>query len=209
MIPGRPPRPHLPRDLPSLLDAAWATLARGVAESAHGFHHPVLATRGLDGAPAARTVILRDARPTERLLLAHTDIRGPKLAELAADPRVAWTFYDAESRLQLRAIGVARIEHDTPLADERWGASTLSSRRIYLAPNSPGAPADTPSPNLPEDLRGRTPDRARSESGRLNFGVVVSTIHRIDLLELAAEGHCRAIFELPPDAPAIMRWVEP
>ncbi len=88
---------------------AWALLARGVADRRSGFHTPTLVTVSLDGAPDARTVVLRACDVQERTLRFHTDARSEKVAQIARDPRVMVHAYDFKSKAQLRIEGRARV----------------------------------------------------------------------------------------------------
>ena len=46
-------------ELASVLAEIWDQLSRGAADRHHGFHVPTLCTIGSDGAPVARSVVLR------------------------------------------------------------------------------------------------------------------------------------------------------
>ncbi|MEM6334588.1 MAG: pyridoxamine 5'-phosphate oxidase family protein [Planctomycetota bacterium] len=206
--------------LPDILHDAWARLLRGAHSARQPFHTPVLATtqlhpdattpqEQLPGAgatdsmePDARVVVLRKAVPAERILLCHTDARSPKAAHLAANPRASWCFYDAKAKLQLRCWGHTTVHTPDALADARWDASGMSSRRCYLAPHPPGQPADHPSPNLPEHVRGRVPDAPETAPGRPHFAALQTIVDRLDWLYLHHAGHRRALFTWPANAPA-------
>jgi len=195
--------------LGEVLASAWGDLVRGAADRRHGFHVPVVASIGLDGAPSARTVVLRRVLPEPCELHFHTDLRGPKVAELARDPRVSWTFYDAGRKLQLRVAAVAEVHATGARADEAWARSAPSSRRCYLALAAPGARCDAVSPNLPEALRMRVPTVEESLAGRVNFALVATRVTAIDWLHLASEGHERARFQRGDDGLWSGCWCEP
>jgi general stress protein 26 len=203
------PEPTPEPTLDSVLSALWSGLAAAVRDRDHSWHLPTLATIGLDGSPQARTVVLRDIDPVAATILCHTDARSPKVAEIAAQPEVAWHFYDPRSRVQLRVKAIAAVHRavaDDPLALERWSASTLSARRCYLAPRPPGETADGPSANLPEGLLDRSPVAGEDLPGRTNFAVVATRAVEIDWLWLRAGGHRRARFSVSGGA---ARWLEP
>ena len=63
--------------------AAWDMLEDGAASAKTAFHTPVLATVAPDGAPLARTVVLREASRAEKILRANTDQRSRKARDLA------------------------------------------------------------------------------------------------------------------------------
>ncbi|MGP1271872.1 MAG: pyridoxamine 5'-phosphate oxidase family protein [Phycisphaerales bacterium] len=195
-----------------LADYAREAIVRGAESARHPFHTPVLVTVEPNGEPAARTVVLRVGDPADGLLLCHTDSRSPKLRDIAHQPLVVWVFYDAEARLQVRARCLATVHTDDALADERWAASSLSSRRCYLGPRPPGTPSSEPSANLPADVRTRVPDEARAATGRGNFAVIRGEIMEVDVLHLHHAGHRRALFSLGRDTKPVRwtgTWIEP
>jgi pyridoxamine 5'-phosphate oxidase len=195
--------------LASTLSDLWNELGRGVVDRRHGFHVPVLATHGVDGAPQARAVVLRRVLPESFEIHCHTDLRSGKVAEILADQRVAWHFYDEGRRLQLRIAARAEVVATDARVDEAWARSAVTSRRCYLAPRAPGSVCDAPSPNLPEGVRDRRPTEEETLPGRANFALVVTRAMSVDWLHLASEGHQRARFEL--DAAGAWRgsWTEP
>ncbi|QDT14461.1 pyridoxamine 5'-phosphate oxidase family protein [Alienimonas californiensis] len=198
-------------DLDRIVADLWERLSDAADRSQPAFHLPMLATirtgpHGLE--PSVRKVVLRFARrgPDRSLggdagedvgggtLGCHTDALGPKVAEIRANPRVAWTFYDPQARLQVRASGTARVLTDGPLVDAAWTATKPSARRCYLAPHVPGVPTDSPEPNLPAPVRKRDPTTAESEPGRAHFAALRTTIDALDWLHLHHAGHRRAQF---------------
>lgn len=199
----RPAFPAQLTDPATAEDLVWRTLARAVKDRHHGMHTPGLVAFGADGFPNPRVVTLRRVEPDQRSLICHTDVRSEKVAEIERNPSVSWICYDIRTRLQFRIAATARIERDTPLADEQWGRSALSSRRCYLAPHAPGTPSDTLLSNIPPHMAGRQPTMEESEPGRPNFAIVVTTALRADVLELAAEGHRRVTLTFGGPA----RWV--
>ncbi|MFM1823264.1 MAG: hypothetical protein RI967_1530 [Planctomycetota bacterium] len=181
-------------DLAAILARCWDELASGAADRRHGFHVGALATVAPDGTPRVRSLVLRAVDAAHGEIRSHTDLRSPKVAELARAPRVAWHFYAPERAMQLRLLGSARIESAGAAADDAWEASALTSRRCYLAPAAPGAPCDEPSPNLPVEVRDRRPTESETLPGRSNFAILRTEIDAIDWLSLASEGHRRASF---------------
>jgi hypothetical protein len=91
-----------------MLDLVWTHLLRGVAERDHPARHPTLATAGPNG-PEARTLVLRGAdRGLSRLEL-HTDGTSAKVAQIAAEPRVALHVRVPEDRLQISLRARAEV----------------------------------------------------------------------------------------------------
>lgn len=195
--------------LADILRSTWNELSRGVVDRRHGFHVPVVATLGLDGAPQARAVVLRRVIAEAGEICCHTDIRSGKVAEIRANARVAWHFYDEGRKLQLRIAALAEVVADGPRADEAWSRSAVTSRRCYLAPRASGEVCDAPSPNLPEAVRDRRPTEEETQPGRANFALVVTRATAIDWLYLASEGHQRARFALGADGSWQGAWIEP
>ncbi len=64
--------------------------------------------------------------------------------------------------------------------------------RLLPRPEHAGNAERRPSPNLPEDLIDRDPDRERSEAGRSHFAVIDSQAMEMDWLWLKHSGHRRA-----------------
>lgn len=186
----------------SLLDAALAqafdALARGVADPGSACHTPTLATRGLDGAPALRTVILRGFDPATRTLRIHTDRRSAKAAEIAADPRVALHGYDPAARMQLRLAGRASLHHHDAIADDAWATSRETSRMTYATAHSPGTPLPAP-PAAPTD----------PQAGRAHFAALLLRFDSLDWLRLDRAGHARASFAWAPGGAMTTTWIAP
>ncbi|WP_027284420.1 pyridoxamine 5'-phosphate oxidase family protein [Rubritepida flocculans] len=177
------PRPAFADDLAAARAEAFALLARGVADRRHAFHTPTLASIGLDGAPRARTLVLRGFDAETRSLRLHSDARSAKIAELAREPRAALHLYDARAQIQLRLEGRASLHREDALAEAAWAASRPFSRMCYALAPAPGTPLAAPPP-APRD-----PD-----SGRAHFAVILFTFARMEWLWLDAAGHRRARF---------------
>lgn len=177
----RRPRPPHADDLAELRAAAFALLARGVADRRSPMHTPTLASIGLDGAPRARTLVLRGFDAATRRLRLHSDRRAGKCAELAADPRCALHAYDAAAQVQIRVEGTASVHTDDALAEAAWQASRAFSRIIYAIEPAPGTQVAAPPP-APQD----------EAAGRPHFATIEVRMHSLEWLWLAAGGHRRA-----------------
>jgi hypothetical protein len=137
--------------LDETLSQAFALLGRGVADRRHAFHTPTLATVGVDGAPRARTLVLRGFEPAERRIRLHSDARAGKVAELQAEPRCALHLYDAKAGLQMRLAGCASVHlGEDPVAGAGWAGSREFSRMCYAVEPAPGTPVPAP-PEAPRD----------------------------------------------------------
>jgi hypothetical protein len=184
-------------DLKETLAESWRLLARGVADRRSPFHHPVVATIGLDGRPRARTVILRGCDPAARLLRFHTDMRSRKIDEMRRDGRVGMHFYDAGAKIQVRVDGVATLHGEDAAADAAWAGSRLFSRQCYGVTPGPGQPiAEGGSFSLPETTEEGV------AGGRAHFVAVHLKVERLEWLYLAAAGHRRAVFDWDGDIPS-------
>jgi pyridoxine/pyridoxamine 5'-phosphate oxidase len=180
---GTRPRPAHADDLHAVRTEAFALLARGVADRRSPFHTPTLASLGPDGAPRARTLVLRGFDAQSRTIRLHSDARSDKCAELARDPRCALHLYDAPHQVQLRLEGTATLHHDDAVADAAWEATRPFSRLIYAIQPAPGTPVAAPNSSPTQDA-----------GARANFAILRLRFFRMEWLWLAAEGHRRARF---------------
>lgn len=187
-----------PAGLDAIEAEAWALLEAGGESFRAPFHDGTLGTIGADG-PNLRTVILRGVDGASRRIWCHTDIRSPKLAELAVDPRIGWNLYDGALRLQFRAWGRAIVHHGDDIARARWQATALGSRRIYHALAPPGSISPAATGGLPPELGDERWTAAFSERGAANFVALETVISRLEALYLHPAGHRRAVFHYRDD----------
>jgi pyridoxamine 5'-phosphate oxidase len=171
----------------------WILLKTACTERNHGWRLPVLATQA-GHSIRQRTIVLRDVLPDHRRLLFHTDLRSPKIAQIQMNPNASLLFYDHASAVQLQVSGQVSVETYSPQADRLWEISPPESLRSYLAPQTPGTPADNPDDNLPESVRGRIPERSEIEPGRCHFAILRFEVSDIEWLQLDREGNRRARF---------------
>jgi pyridoxine/pyridoxamine 5'-phosphate oxidase len=179
-------------------EEAFRRLSGGVADRASAFHAPALVTISPEGAPEARTMVLRGFDGERRTLRLHTDARSGKIGSLARDPRCQVFGYDAAAKLQLRLNGIATVHDLDTLAEDAWAASRASSRMCYAAPDAPGTPVAAP-PAASRD----------AVAGRRNFRALIVRFHSLEFLELAAAGHRRARFVWRDGAMAEATWLAP
>lgn len=191
------PRPAHADDLGEIRAAAFALLARGVADRRSPLHTPTLASIGLDGAPRARTLVLRGFDAGTRTLRLHSDRRSDKFAELARDPRGTLHGYDAAARIQLRLEGTATLHTEDAVAEAGWQDSRSFSRMCYAIEPAPGSAIATPPPEPRDDM-----------SGRINFAVILLRVQRLEWLWLAAGGHRRARLDWS-DGEECATWLVP
>lgn len=176
--------PHWETDsLEELESRLWSELGHSVADPRHPWGLPALATCDGQG-PDVRTVVLREVDRTWRRLVAYSDARATKIAQLRANARTAWRFYDPRSRVQLRARGVSLVEHQTDFSRRAWELVPEANRANYRTMGVPGAP-----------ITGPAEGHIFAPGGAENFALIVTTISELDWLWLAPSGHRRALFE--------------
>jgi 3-hydroxyisobutyrate dehydrogenase len=193
--------------LDGVLNEVWKMLNRGVSRFNDPFHWPVLGTTGKEGC-RLRTVILRQFRLPERVLVCHTDARADKVREIGDSAQVSWLFYHPRRKVQLRISGHATLHADDPFADTQWSATSITSRLNYCAIAPPGTPLEKPSSGLPDVLLNKVPTLLESEKGRKNFTVIACRIDWMDWLKLSVLGNLRARFEWDENR-LTSRWVVP
>lgn len=191
-------------NLDATLAEIWRCLAVGAGERRSGFHHPCIATVSPDGFPRIRTMILRGVEPGLRQLRLHTDIRAEKVADIAANPRVAVHVYDPGQKLQVRMTGQARIHHGDAVAREAWLGSQPMSQACYGTVPAPGTPiAEGSGFRLPQ------PHSPELAAGEPNFAVMLVTVSSAETLYLAHRGHRRAVFSWDGDSLVRKAWLSP
>lgn len=161
---------------PVTAEWVWARLGRAVVDRRSPWRTPTLSTVSPDGAPEARTVVLRDAQLHARSLVLHTDVRSAKMASIASCSQVAWTFWNPRQRLQLRARGVASVAQSGAVVDAIWHRLSPQQQATYAVEPGPGTPCDA---------------AHTGHHGRAHFAVVTTTVDHLDLLWLGREGHRR------------------
>lgn len=190
------------RDAPELsavLDGIWRLLEAAAEGRGHGFRTPGLATRDAALGSALRSVVLRGARRQGRRLRFYSDRRSRKVAEIAAESRVALLFYDGPAGVQVRVNALARVHGEAALARAAWADLAPASRRDYQAPAAPGTPCPAPVMGLVE----------ATDHGFENFAVVDCAAWRLDWLHLDPRGHRRAVFTWDDAEHPRATWVVP
>ncbi len=171
--------------------SVWQCLCATTASHRHAWHHGVLNTVALSAgmleAVNSRTVILRAANPNAKTVECHTDARSQKVADLNHCAVASWTFYDHQSKIQVRLNGNATVINDQ-FADEAWNRTSLCSRASYLSISPPGQSVDSIKPPLTDDRR---VSQEESERGRQHFRVVHLQVKGFDRLYLRRTGHLR------------------
>lgn len=195
-------------DLGAVEREAFRIISRGVADRRPAFHTPMLVTRGVDGFPAARTVVLRGFDPHQRTLTFHTDRRSTKVSELAVNARVAVAFYDANSKIQVRVAGIAIVHDGDAISKAAYECLSAWSRRCYLAA-PPGTPSREPTSGSSPELEARAPTAEGSADGSANLSVIRVPVSRMEWLCLAAQGHRRASLAWHEEHRLHAEWLTP
>jgi len=167
-------------DLSLLHAQVWARLIRGVNDRHAPARHPTLATVTADGAPQARTVVLRAADAAAGTLDLHTDLRSAKVTELMRQPLAALHIWDSGAHLQTRITARVDILSGPAVAD-LWSRVPDASRQSYGTQPAPGQPI---SAALDYEKR---PDAN-------SFAVLRCHVQALDVLHLGPS-HCRARFD--------------
>ncbi len=171
----------------------WLRLLNGSLRSKEPFHQPVVANISGD-LPVSRTVVLRKVITAEKKLFLHTDVRSCKWNDLQQNDNTSWLFYDAATRLQIRAGGKSALHHNDAIADAAWQNTSASSRKNYMGLISPSEKSDMPTSGLPDTFKKTNPTMEESEAGRKNFAVVCTHVNWLEWLWLNSGGHKRAQF---------------
>ncbi len=177
--------------LAAIEEAVWQQLGSCVADKAHPWRTPVLATADGDRADA-RSVVLREVDARQKQLLIYTDERAGKVRQLLAHPHGTLVMWSPALSWQLRCRVRLSLEMSGLAASSRWARIRLSpAAQDYLSPLPPGTP-----------LQGVAP--AHPPVARDYFAVIEAAIESLDWLELHRDGHRRAIFDGQG-----ARWVQP
>lgn len=129
------------------LDEAWNQvfheLKRATVDPRHPFRNFWVSTIDENGRPNSRTVVLRKFTDENRILL-YTDIRSDKAKELNKNPHAMLGFYHKHKRLQVKALGDAKIHHQNELSEQEWKESGHKGAHSYTSLTEPGKPLVTP-----------------------------------------------------------------
>ena len=184
--------PNYYNNLDLTLKEILGLIQRAVKDRKSGFHNFVLAT-SFDNNPDARTVVLRGFDSEKMELSFHSDLRSQKINQLNKNQNVSLVFYDEKKKIQLRIKGKTNIRKSF---NEAWNKLTNWSKRCYLTLSPPGQESEKPSSGFPEKFAFDAPSLEQTKDGLKNFGQIRVSIHEIEWLFLASQGHRRALFEV-------------
>ena len=174
-------------DLETVEKEAWDALCAAAADPQLPFRYMTLASLGRCQFPEARTVVLRSADASARILEFHTDTRSPKWRELQENGSTTILGYSDILRLQLRLRG--RVELAPPgsrLAEETWNRLPPHTRATYQG----GPPGDA----LPQQGNPASEEQVcpSDESGKERFGVLCFRAQSLDWCRLERDNNLRA-----------------
>lgn len=164
-------------------------LADAARNRRNPMHTPAVVTADAD----ARVMVLREFEQETATLRFHLDVRSPKRAVIAVDPRVGVLAYDKDAGVQLRCRGEAEIQASGGAVEAAWAASAPFARRCYLG-SAPGEPSDEPTSGLPDWIEGKQPTEEQLRPARANFAILLVRLAEIDWYSLSHTGHRRALF---------------
>jgi pyridoxamine 5'-phosphate oxidase len=177
--------PLVPLTAEVVLERIWQELIRCTVDKHHEWRSPVLATIGLDGAPQARTVILRQVSKATQTIIIFTDRRTPKVAELEARPSGMLTFWSKRLGWQCRIALSFKIHTAGPEVDAAWERMSQSpAAKDYLALMAPGSLVS----------RRDAVEVTSSNKTAHHLALLSGQILSIDWLELGQSAHRRIRF---------------
>lgn len=175
--------------MPTTPDAALTSVRDALAAATTRrtpFTLASLATVTPDGAPRARSVILRAWDPDRDVLGLATDDRSAKVREIRADPRVALVVWDDDAQVQVRLEGRASVLHDPAERRRRWDALGPGTRHGYATVAVPGTVVDGDGVPAQDD---------DDEAWFARFAWVEVAVDRVDRLDLSTDPHDRVLAE--------------
>lgn len=186
--------------LNDIFSSIWKKLDVSVRSRHEAWHLATLATQR-DNRPEIRTLVLRGALESERLLWMHTDLRSPKCEDIQKSQEGALLLYDPEERWQLRLNGCLSFDSESEATNKVWQHTSASAKRCYQGNLIPSSKAQDATSNLPNE-------QAHSDLGRENFTRLLFHISKMDWLFLKSDGHLRAQWLWTSDK-FVGTWVVP
>ncbi len=195
-------------NLTDLEKDCWIRLLNGSLKGRDAFHNATVANINKQGINM-RTVVLRKVDNALKTLAFHTDIRSGKWKELNEDNNISCLFYDATGGVQIRLAGKVTLHNDDEMAAKAWLKSNPNSRKIYMGEVGPSKNSELPTSGLPAAFESANPTLEESETGRKNFGVVVTKVKWMEWLWLNSKGHRRASFKYTDNNNFEANWLVP
>ena len=154
----------------------WDRLQRVPERSHDPFRTPTFATVDGDGAPQNRTVVLRAADLSRRMLTIYSDGAAEKCTALRDNNQAAFCFWDAKKRIQVRMVGTTAISEGDQILDD-WSRQSPQAQSLYRVHPLPGQPISSRSDP--------------SYEGEHRFVRIDMFVDSVDVLWLLRSGHER------------------
>ena len=168
----------------------WQELQRATQDRHSEWRTPVLATVSRQGAPDARTVVLRHADAKLSRLQIYTDSRSPKVAALADQPSAILVFWSKRLSWQLRVRVQMSVQIAGPQVEAVWDRVRQSAAAgDYLSAAAPGDVLPDEQADEQADQQALPEDPTRPH----HLAILIAQVQEIDWLELARGGHRRAL----------------
>ena len=178
-------------DYEKLAEESWSRLWAGSDDPAHPMRLVVLATVDADGAPDARTMVLRGADRRLGKIWFYTDRRSEKIDHLRASGAVCVVAYDPADRIQLRLRGTATLYLTGTQADLHWRHVSLALKALFASSDPPGRPMLQPDPRLAGIQQSL--DAVGEAGARANFAVIEVRVKAIEWLQVRDNEQRRAV----------------
>ena len=189
--------------LNNIQEYVWQQLSKAPHQKRHPWRTAVIANL-VGQRVLQRTVVLRVARASSRLLRLYTDTRSTKIQPLPENDSFSWLFYDNRKQIQLRVQTRAHLITGTEAA-EIWATVNPYTIKDYATIAAPGTPSDQPADYYPEQNEEKLRELAQQ-----NFGVLDCFVEEMEFLQLHREGHRRARFWWDLDQQAWQaQWLVP
>jgi pyridoxamine 5'-phosphate oxidase len=158
----------------------------------------VVGTLSENKEPEIRTLVLRDVIFNPLAFLFFTDLRSPKVQELALYPKVTMLHYDTSLKRQLRCKAHAGVINDSNMLAKYWEDYNVKEKD-YSTILAPGTEISSSELILKDD-----------KSAFKNFGVIQLNVQQVEVLELGKENHFRARYLLGKDGTSYeASWLVP
>lgn len=173
--------------LEQIIPFCWQQLVKAPHQSRHSWRTAVIANL-VGQRVLQRTVVLRKANASSRLLRFYTDLRSAKIQPLLKNNVFSWLFYDQRKQIQIRLQSEATLLEGAE-ADEIWTQVNPHTIKDYAAIAAPGTIVPAPNSSFSTENKELLVAKARQ-----NFGVVDCIVSELEFLQLHRDGHRRAIF---------------
>jgi pyridoxamine 5'-phosphate oxidase len=175
-------------NLANFIESAIKQIQRGVVDHKSFFRHPILASS--DGQHIfQRIVVMREFNFEKKSIVIFTDSKSQKVTQIVNHPECNLLFWDPRKKLQISIHSIPQIETDN---SRYWMKINDKQKKDYSV---------TPPPKSAIKAHD---DYQFSDQNR--FTVVNITFKSMDVLQLSAQGHVRAVHDFENNTQS---WVSP